>query len=100
MAKPAIVDDIEVGEWLPVTEAEAASAASQGQPSNLRTVYNSFCELAEIVNDNLFTMHAPGRRLNSQNVLAAYTKYLSWYSAMSDELRLGQNFTPSVLFVQ
>ena len=100
VTKPAIFDDVEASEWTPDMEGEPMAESAKAQPSNIQSVYNSFCELSEIVNDTLYTLYTPGRPLRVQRVLTAYTQYLDWYNAMSDELRLGQNFTPSVLFVQ
>lgn len=48
----------------------------------------------------LYTLYAPGTPLTSKSLLACYTKFLSWYEAIPETLRLGQNFTPAVLFAQ
>lgn len=70
------------------------------QPSNIRNVYKTFCELSEIVHRTLYTLYVPGRRVTSKALLDAYGQYILWYDTISDTLRLGQNFTPAVLFAQ
>jgi hypothetical protein len=70
------------------------------QPSNVRSVYKTFCELAEIVHKSLYVLYAPGTPVTSTRLLGAYTLYLRWYDAIPTTLRLGQNFTPAVLFAQ
>ncbi|KAG0645139.1 Nitrogen assimilation transcription factor nirA [Hyphodiscus hymeniophilus] len=116
MAKPAIVDHIERSSWVPYTDhgdiAEnfsrnyRALTADPGaplqrnctQPSNVRSVYISFCELSEIVHHALYVFYTPGTQLTSKSLLDVYTQYLNWYDVIPEALRLGQNFTPAVLF--
>lgn len=73
---------------------------SYQQPSNVRSVYLCFCELSELVHQTLYFLNAPNQPLTSTRTLALYTKYLKWYDEVPIVLRLGSNFTPSVLFVQ
>ncbi|KAH7191427.1 fungal-specific transcription factor domain-containing protein [Fusarium oxysporum] len=70
-SKPVIIGEIEASIWVPYTDDEAPLQLPCEQPSNERSVYKCFCEL----------------------------KYLNWYDGIPDILRLGQNFTPTVLFV-
>lgn len=70
------------------------------QPSNVRIVYKTFCELSEIVHEALYAMHTPGVDVTSKVLLESYTKYLRWYDSIPTALRLGHNFTPAVLFAQ
>lgn len=70
------------------------------QPSNIRSVYATFCELSEIVHQSLYLFYAPGSNLTSTSLLQVYTRYLHWYDANPSALRLGHNFTPAVLFAQ
>jgi hypothetical protein len=78
----------------------APLARASEQPSNVRSVYKCFCELSELVHRSLYILHTPGRPVTSQKLLSIYTEYLSWYDRVPDVLRLGHNFTPSVLFAQ
>jgi hypothetical protein len=80
--------------------AGAPVQLSYQQPSNVRSVYLCFCELSELVQETLYLMHAPTQPLTSTRPLTLYTKYLNWYDQVPRVLRLGSNFTPSVLFVQ
>ena len=73
---------------------------SAEQPSNVRSVYKCFCELSELVHQSLYVLHSPGRPLTSRDLLKIYTQYLNWYDSIPEVLRLGHNFTPSVLFTQ
>ncbi|PBP21844.1 fungal specific transcription factor domain-containing protein [Diplocarpon rosae] len=70
------------------------------QPSNVRSVYKTFCELSEIVHQSLYLLYTPGKPVTSRNLNKIYTAYIRWYAAIPDTLRLGTNFTPSVLFAQ
>jgi hypothetical protein len=70
------------------------------QPSNVRSVYKTFCELAEIIHRSLYTLYTPGKEINSKSLLSVYTDYLQWYESLTPVLRLGHNFTPAVLFAQ
>jgi hypothetical protein len=42
----------------------------------------------------------PGKPLSSRDILDIYTRYLAWYTSLPTALRLGENSTPSVLFMQ
>ncbi|OIW30481.1 hypothetical protein CONLIGDRAFT_574758 [Coniochaeta ligniaria NRRL 30616] len=122
-SKPAIIDDIEASLWIPYTDNAsilpnvaphivlvkssvsdqfvslgAPLSRSSEQPSNVRSVYKCFCELSELVHRSLYILHTPGRPVTSQKLQNIYTEYLSWYDRVPDVLRLGHNFTPSVLF--
>lgn len=70
------------------------------QPSNIRSVYKTFCELSEIVHQTMYTLYTPGNLVTGKKLLDIYTKYLNWYDLIPTALRLGQNFTPAVLFAQ
>lgn len=70
------------------------------QPSNVRSVYKTFCELSEIVHKSLYMLYTPGKPVTSQSLNNVYTEYIRWYSEIPSTLRLGHNFTPSVLFAQ
>jgi hypothetical protein len=100
VAKPSIIDEVESTEWLPYTDEGVPDTLSANQPSNVRSVYKCFCELAELVHQSLYSLYTPGRRLTSNEMLAIYTRYLNWYSCLPVALRLGHNFTPAVLFAQ
>ncbi|KAB5546853.1 fungal-specific transcription factor domain-containing protein [Coniochaeta sp. 2T2.1] len=96
--KPAIINDIEASLWIPYTDSGTPVARSSEQPSNVRSVYKCFCELSELVHRSLYIMHTPGKPVTAQKLQRIYTDYLSWYDSVPDVLRLGHNFTPSVLF--
>lgn len=70
------------------------------QPSNVRSVYKCFCELSELVHESLYTLHTPGRPLQGPEILRLYTRMMDWYEKVPVALKLGQNFTPAVLFAQ
>lgn len=75
-------------------------ARSCEQPSNVRSVYKCFCELSELVHRSLYILYSPGSPVTGQKLQNIYTDYLNWYDRVPDVLRLGHNFTPSVLFAQ
>jgi len=70
------------------------------QPCHIISVFNSFCELTEIVHEALYTLHCPAKTANRQDMIGVYTRFLSWYNNLPAMLRLGTNFTPQVLFMQ
>ncbi len=68
------------------------------QPLNIRSVYKTFCELSEIIHRTLYSLYTPGCSVTSKTLLDIYSQYILWYDTVPDTLRLGHNFTPSVLF--
>ncbi|KAL8407394.1 hypothetical protein RB594_006289 [Gaeumannomyces avenae] len=97
--KPNIIDDIEASLWIPYTDdGTPLQQSSCEQPSNVRSVYKCFCELSELLHQSLYALHSPGKPLAARELLALYTSYLHWYANIPEVLRLGANFTPSVLF--
>ncbi|CAL3970830.1 unnamed protein product [Diplocarpon coronariae] len=98
VTKPPIVDNVESSSWVPYTDNGAPLEINCEQPSNVRSVYKTFCELSEIVHRSLYLLYTPGKPVTSRNLNKIYTAYIRWYAAIPDTLRLGTNFTPSVLF--
>ena len=98
--KPTIIDEIEEEQWIPYTDEGSASERIATQPSNIRAVYKTFTELSELIHDGLTLVHSKGRFPHSADVLAVFKKYLEWYESLPDQLRLGLNSTPTVLFTQ
>ncbi|TVY43752.1 Nitrogen assimilation transcription factor [Lachnellula subtilissima] len=98
VTKPNIVDEVEASDWVPYTDDGAPFERSCTQPSNIRSVYKTFCELSEIVHQTMYTLYTPGSPVTGKKLLDVYTKYLNWYESIPTALRLGQNFTPAVLF--
>jgi len=96
--KPAIIDEIEAAQWIPYTDDGAPLEKSCAQPSNVRNVYKTFCELAENIHYCMYAIYAPGAEITSQHLVDCYTRHLNWYDKIPVALRLGQNFTPAVLF--
>jgi len=98
VTKPPIVEHIEASSWVPYTDDGAPLETACTQPSNVRSVYKTFCELSEIVHKSLYMLYTPGKPVTSQSLNNVYTEYIRWYSEIPSTLRLGHNFTPSVLF--
>jgi hypothetical protein len=98
--KPPVMSDEEDQEWVPYTDDGMPLERNCTQPGNVRTVNRSFCQISEIVHGVMFDLYQPESPLTSRTILAVYTKYLDWYSRLPDPLRLGHNFTPTVLFTQ
>ncbi|KAL2062109.1 hypothetical protein VTL71DRAFT_6375 [Oculimacula yallundae] len=98
VTKPPIVEHIEVTAWVPYTDDGAPLETACTQPSNVRSVYKTFCELSEIVHKSLYVLYTPGKPVTSKSLNDVYTEYIRWYSEIPEALRLGQNFTPAVLF--
>jgi len=83
-----------------VGRVESINGRNTTQPSNIRTVFNCFCQLSEIIHNALYTLHCPAKPVTSRAIIEVYKKYLHWYEDIPAIMRLGQNFTPQVLFVQ
>jgi len=98
--KPLIVDEIEWEEWVPYTDEGLALNSVTRQESNVRLVFKCFSELGEIVHNATVLLYSDKPILNSHKLLEIYTQYLQWYDNLPDQLRLGGNSTPIVLFTQ
>ncbi|RDW56823.1 hypothetical protein BP5796_12890 [Coleophoma crateriformis] len=96
--KPSIIKHVEDALWIPYTDDGLPMDQHFDQPSNIRSVYKIFCELAEIVHDTLYTLYSPGHEVSSGALLGLYNRYIHWYDTIPEDLRLGHNFTPAVLF--
>lgn len=70
------------------------------QLSNVRSVYQCFCELNEIVLQSLYVLYSPVQGLTAAKMLQIYHQYLDWYDQLPEAMRLGHNSTPAVLFTQ
>lgn len=72
------------------------------QASNEPSVFMLICQISELAHDCRYRVHSPVAALTAeaQTLLRLYTKYLVWYDNLTETLRLGQNFTLCVLFVQ
>ena len=98
--KPLIINEIENEEWIPYTDKGLSKLPNARQPSNIRSVYRSFSELSEVVHECQITLYSRGNFPKSDKILAIYKKCLEWYDGLPDQLRLGLNSTPTVLFTQ
>jgi len=98
-AKPALVQHVEDAMWTPYTDDGIQLDKHFDQTSNLRSVYHTFCDLAEKVHIALYSLHSPSSRVDSKALVFLYNQYTQWYATMPESLRLGGNFTPAVLFL-
>ncbi|KEF53540.1 uncharacterized protein A1O9_10515 [Exophiala aquamarina CBS 119918] len=97
--KPIIVDEIEHEKWTAYTDEGCQSTESSLQEANLRLVFMAFSDLSELVHQSVMLLYSNELPLTSHEILVIYTKYLQWYANLPDQLRLGNNSTPVVLFV-
>lgn len=100
MDEPTAFDRDELREWIPYAGEQILQGLDLRQPSNVRAVYRSLCQLSTLIHGALYVMYADPDLLTSTDVLDLYTQVLGWYSSLPDILRLGGNSTPSVLFLQ
>ena len=98
--EPAIFDRDKLREWIPYTGEQVPQSLNLRQPSNLHAVYKSLCKLSTIIHTTLYVMYGATDSLTAKDMLDQYTRMLDWYSSLPEVLQLGQNSTPSVLFVQ
>jgi hypothetical protein len=98
--EPTVFDSDELREWIPYAGDQIPQGLDLRQPSNVRAVYRSLCELSTIIHHILYVMYADANSLMSRDILDRYTQLLGWYDSLPEVLRLGDNSTPSVLFVQ
>ncbi|KAG5982006.1 hypothetical protein E4U55_002420 [Claviceps digitariae] len=92
------IDALEAHPWIPYTDDDTPLQLPYQQASNERSVFTLFCQLTGLSHESLYLIHGPSQQLTAQNLLHHYTKYLIWYDELPEALRLGQNFTPHVLF--
>jgi hypothetical protein len=98
--KPGVIERDEQSEWVPFADDGSRFDDTLNQRSNVRSVYNGFCGLSEIVHHALYMLYAPRRALTSQDVLEVYARYLKWYDSLPRAMAMGENSTPAVFFVQ
>ncbi|KAJ6438335.1 amino-acid permease inda1 [Purpureocillium lavendulum] len=96
--KPPVIAEIEATLWIPYTDSGAPLQQCTEQPSNVRSIFKCFCELSDVVHEALYLLYSPGEPLAASSISSIYAKYLQWYEELPEVLRLGRNFTPSVLF--
>ncbi|KGQ02687.1 Nitrogen assimilation transcription factor nit-4 [Beauveria bassiana D1-5] len=96
--KPAINSDVETSPWVPYVDGDV-HLQPPVQLSNVRTVYQCFCELNEAAHQTLYVLYSPGKSPGAADVLHNYCRYLNWYDQLPEGMRLGHNSTPAVLFV-
>lgn len=77
-----------------------ADLKPQVQLSNVRSVYRCFCSLNEIVNLSVYMLNSPTQRVTAGTLLELYQQHLVWYDQLPAAMKLGQNFTPAVFFIQ
>ncbi|KAG5999102.1 hypothetical protein E4U43_002276 [Claviceps pusilla] len=92
------IESLEAHPWIPYTDDDIPLQLPYQQASNERSVFTLFCQLSALSHQSLYLIQNPGQQLTAQNLLRHYTKYLLWYDELPEALRLGQNFTPYVLF--
>ncbi|KAL2073461.1 hypothetical protein VTL71DRAFT_10785 [Oculimacula yallundae] len=85
--------------WVPYPGNELPLEPSRLQAGHVRTVHIVMCELFEVVHDALYILYMPGLPLTSKHILSIYPQYLAWYESVPGSLRLGDNYTPAVIFM-
>ncbi len=100
MRKPFLVGMEEEDDWVAYSDGKQALQRDGQQPSNTRSVYHSFCELSRIMHSSSYGLFQPGKGITSPDLVNLYVEYLDWYNVLPEALRLGDNSTPMVLFVQ
>ncbi|KAG5972602.1 hypothetical protein E4U58_006322 [Claviceps cyperi] len=92
------IEALEAYPWIPYTDDDVPLGLRYQQPSNERSVFALFCQLSELAHQSVYLNHDHSKQLTAKTLLHHYTKYLLWYDSLPEALRLGQNFTPHVLF--
>ncbi|KAG6042772.1 hypothetical protein E4U39_005462 [Claviceps sp. Clav50 group G5] len=92
------MEALEAHAWIPYTDDDVPLELPYRQPSNERSVFALFCQLSGLAHQSVYLIHDPSQQLTAKTLLHHYTKYLLWYDSLPEALRLGQNFTPHVLF--
>ncbi|KAH8713429.1 Nitrogen assimilation transcription factor nit-4 [Beauveria bassiana] len=95
--KPANVTDVETTFWTPYVGG-SAHLLPFDQLSNVRSVYQCFGDLIELVHQSLYLLYCPEEALTATTLLQNYHQYLDWYDQLPESLRLGYISTPAVLF--
>ena len=95
-----IVNEIDQESWIGHTDEGTPLNNSTPQDSNLRLVFAAFSDFSELVHQTIMLLYSDEQPLNGNDIVAIYLKYLQWYDTLPDQLRLGSNSTPVVLFTQ
>jgi hypothetical protein len=98
--EPTAFDRDDLVEWIPYAGEQIPQGLYRRQPSNAAAVYKSLCELSTIIHSFLYVMYADADSLTDRDIFDRYSQLLGWYGSLPEALRLGENSTPSVLFVQ
>lgn len=97
--KPKMVKDRGLPPWSPDNQdGPKKSDFVSSQSLNDWNVFVIFCDLSEIVHRSLHILYSPAEKVTSFKLLACYTEYLHWYDSNPTTMRLGQVFTPAILF--
>ncbi|KAJ6782476.1 hypothetical protein PWT90_07882 [Aphanocladium album] len=94
--KPEIPTEVETSSWIPYVDGDDHLLPFI-QLSNVRSIYQRFCELGELVHKTMHLLCAPDKPLTAEALLQDYRQYLHWYDQLPQHLKLGYNSTPAVL---
>lgn len=100
ISESSIFERDELRDWIPYAGDQIPQGLDLRQPSHVRGVYKSLCKLSTLIHSTLCIVHSDADSVSSRDVVDIYTRMLDWYSSLPEVLRLGDNSTPSVLFVQ
>ncbi|POS83075.1 hypothetical protein EPUL_004409 [Erysiphe pulchra] len=95
--KPRMVEEKGSTDWSQFSK-DAKSKFVSSQASNDWNVFVTFCDLSEIIHRSLYILYSPREIVTSFKLIACYTEYLHWYDSNPTKIRLGQIFTPAILF--
>ena len=95
-----VVEDTDAEEWTAYTEEGLSPEVDTKSSRDTGLVFRSFCGLSAKINDALYLLYEPGGGLSIQKILDLHTQYLQWYDSLPEMLQLGQDYSPSALFVQ
>ncbi|POS83322.1 hypothetical protein EPUL_004722 [Erysiphe pulchra] len=97
--KPRIVQKEGSTDWSQFCKDDPAkSELVSSQASNDWNVFVIFCDLSDIIHRSLYILNSPREKVTSFRLLACYTEFLHWYDSNPTKMRLGQVFTPAILF--
>lgn len=100
LPKLFVIDNDQSSDWLWQTEYGNALEQRSQQSSDIRSIYNCFCNLSEIVHSSLYILYNPVSFVTSTKILNVYTRYLEWYSYLSKSLHQHDSPSPAALFIQ
>jgi hypothetical protein len=86
--------------WVEYTDHPKGRQSESSAAIGSESVHEQICELSQIIHSGLYVLYTPGADLTGGRVITMYERYLDWFNALPELLRLEADATPSTFFMQ